>query len=306
MRAVWSFWSRPFHTYYGRIWSKPLHHLLAWGLSVNAASRHYPETLLVTDQPGKRLLVDELGLHFAHVSTELDRLKNVDPGWWALGKLVAYGLQDRPFVHLDSDVFLWKALPLHLTQSPVFAQCPEGFHENDPHYRPRDIEWAFSQERLKAPPEWVWARTDRNYFRAENCGILGGSDTDFLRYYSRAAVEMVMRPENATAWARLPDKRCYSVVLEQFFLSACVGYHRAQSSSPYREVHVNYLFSCWEHAVDPSHAARLGFTHLIGGAKSHPEVGKRIEQRARDHDPAFYLRCERLLARNDGSFSQYS
>ena len=38
------------------------------------------------------MLVDELGLQFDQVSTELDSLSNIDPGWWALGKLVAYSL----------------------------------------------------------------------------------------------------------------------------------------------------------------------------------------------------------------------
>jgi Family of unknown function (DUF6734) len=304
MRAVWSFWSRPFHAYYGRIWSKPLHHLLAWGLSVSAASRHYPDTVLITDLPGKRLLVDGLGLRFAHVSTELERLKNVDPGWWALGKLVAYSLQDAPFVHLDTDVFLWKALPRYLVESPVFAQYPEGFHENGPYYRPQDIEWAFSQEGLKLPQEWVWARENRSRFPAANCGILGGSDPEFLRYYAQTVVDLVMGPENAVAWSRLSDKRCYNIVIEQFFLSACVEYHRFNPASRYRSVHVNHLFSSWENAFDPRCAARAGFTHLVAGAKSHPGIGMRMEQRARNQDAAFYRRCERLLAGNDAPFGQ--
>lgn len=302
MRAVWSFWSRPFHAYYGRIWSKPLHHLLAWGLSVDAASRHYPETVLVTDLPGKKLLVDRLGLRFTHVSTELERLREVDPGWWALGKLVAYQLQDRPFVHLDTDAFLWKPLPRRLTESPVFAQYPEGFHENSPYYRPQDVEWAFSKAGMMLPCEWVWTRGNRSHFPAANCGILGGSNLGFLRHYARTAVDLVLRPENATAWLNLSDKRCYNIVIEQFLLSACVEYHRFNTDSRYHDVHVDHLFSSWERAFDPQCAARAGFTHLVAGAKSNPQVGMRIEQRSRDRDPAFYLRCERLLAGHHGEF----
>src|SRR5579863_3532555 len=125
MRAVWSFWSKPYKAYKGRIWGEPRHHLLAWGLSLRLAQRQFPETMLVTDSEGKALLVDRLGLDFTHVSTELDHLRDADQGWWALGKLVAYSLQDQPFVHLDTDVFLWRPLPAWLTAAPVFAQCPE-------------------------------------------------------------------------------------------------------------------------------------------------------------------------------------
>jgi hypothetical protein len=297
MRAVWSFWSRPFHSYYGNIWCKPLHHLLAWGLSLQTASRHYPDTVLVTDRPGKTLLVDQLGLPFSEVSTELERLRDVDSGWWALGKLVAYSIQDQPFVHLDSDVFLWKRLPVHLLDSPVFTQNPEGFHDNDPHYRPQDIEWAFGEEALKLPLEWEWARSNRSHYPAENCGILGASHVEFLRYYARTAVDLVLRPENALAWSRLKDKRAYSVVLEQFFLSACVDFHGLQPASPYQGVRIGHLFPAGKNAFDPNDAARVGFTHLIGGAKSHPAVGRRLEERVRRENPAHLRRCEQVLAK---------
>ena len=205
---------------------------------------------------------------------------------------------------MHRDVFLWKGLPRRVTESPVFAQYPEGFHDNGPYYRPQDIEWAFSREALKLPPEWVWTRTNRTHFPAANCGILGGSEAGFLRYYAQTAIDLVMKPENAAAWARLPDKRCYNIVIAQFFLSACVEFHRFHPTSSYPGVQVIHLFSCWEHAFDPNYAARTGFTHLVASAKSHPGVGIRIEQRARRQDPSFYRRCERLLAKGDVSLRQ--
>src|SRR5579871_3789824 len=166
MRAVWSFWSRPFEAHKCFIWHKPLHHLLAWGLSLRAAARHYPETVLITDRAGKKLLVDQLGLSFTHVSTELERLRDVDLDWWALGKLVAYNIQDRPFVHLDTDVFLWKPLPLHLTQATVFAQNPEypGFHATSNYGAPPEIERSFAADGIELPVEWRWARSRDEYY----------------------------------------------------------------------------------------------------------------------------------------------
>src|SRR5471032_2830482 len=123
MRAVWSFWSKPFLAFKGRVWLEPLHHLLAWGLSVRLASKHYPDTMLVTDQAGAELLVERLGLRFTHVRTDLEQLRHADVGWWALGKLFAYSVQDRPFVHLDTDVFLWKQLPARLEGAAVFSNA---------------------------------------------------------------------------------------------------------------------------------------------------------------------------------------
>jgi hypothetical protein len=296
MRAVWSFWSKPLQARKNIGWYSELHHLLAWGLSLQTAGRHYPETVLITDRRGKKLLVEQLGLPFVHVSTELERLANADPGWWALGKLVAYSIQDQPFIHIDSDAFIWKPLPRHLTESAVFALCPV-FYANDSNRLPREIEHAFAEHGGKLPVEWEWVRSKGNgYFREEACGILGGYHVAFLRHYANTALGLVLDSGNAAAWSRLPHKISLNTIVEQFLLAACIDYHRFDQTSPYRGVKVSHLFSSVEQACDLKHAARLGHTHLLGGTKSHPAVAKRLEQRMRRENPAYFRRCEKLLA----------
>ena len=296
MRAVWSFWSKPFQARKSTEWYSELHHLLAWGLSLRTARRHYPETMLITDQPGKRLLVEQLGLPFVHVSTELDRLANVDPGWWALGKVLAYSVQDQPFIHIDTDAFLWKPLPRHLTESPVFALFPV-FHANDSNLAPLEIERAFAEHGGRLPVEWEWARSRGNaFFREEACGILGGCHVAFLRYYADTALGLVLNSENAAAWSRLPHKTSLNTIVEQFLLGACIDYHRCHPSSPYRGLSVSHLFSSLGEAYDPNRAARLGHTHLLGITKSHPGVARRLEERVRRDDPTYFRRCEKVVS----------
>jgi hypothetical protein len=299
MRAVWSFWSRPFQARKNIGWYSELHHLLAWGLSLQTASRHYPETVLITDRSGKRLLVEQLGLPFVHVSTELERLAEVDSGWWALGKLMAYSIQDQPFIHIDTDAFLWKPLPRHLTESPVLALCPV-FYANDSNLLPLAIERAFAERGGKLPVEWEWARSRGNaFFREEACGILGGCHVAFLRYYAETAVSLVLNSDNAAAWSRLPDKISLNTMVEQFLLGACIDYHRFHPASPYRSVNVKHLFSSVEKACDINQAARLGHTHLLGGSKSHPAVARHLEERVRRENPAYFRRCEQVLVKAD-------
>jgi hypothetical protein len=110
MQAVWSFWTKPYFAERWLCWYSDWHHWLAWGLSLRAASQHYPNTLLVTDDEGARILVDELKLPFRRVSTALNTLERANPEWWSLGKIEAYRRQHEPFVHIDTDVFLWKPL----------------------------------------------------------------------------------------------------------------------------------------------------------------------------------------------------
>ena len=296
MRAVWSFWSKPFHAYYGGVWCKPLHHMLAWGLSVRAAGRHYPETVLVTDREGKDLLAGRLGLRFAQVTTDLEQLNSADPEWWALGKLLAYSLQDSPFVHLDTDVFLWKPLPQYLVDAPVFTQNGESHGVYGTFYHPEHVEQAFAQHSLKLPVEWEWTRSNRTHIPAESCGILGGSNVAFIRHYAHRAIDLIQCPEHAVAWSHIARKQDFNIVLEQFLLAACVDFHSTHPDSPFYGVHVEHLFPTELAPCNPRHAARAGFTHLIAGGKSHPGVGKRLEERLWREDPAYFRRCERVLS----------
>src|SRR4051812_37750639 len=105
MKAVWSFWTKPYYAGRRASWYSELHHWLSWGLSVYTSRQHYPETCLVTDDEGARILVDGLQLPFEHVSTALNEMADQNPDWWALGKFEAYRQQQTPFVHLDADVF---------------------------------------------------------------------------------------------------------------------------------------------------------------------------------------------------------
>jgi hypothetical protein len=267
-----------------------MHHLLAWGLSLHAARRHYPDTVLITDLAGKRLLVDRLGLQFADVSTELERLRDADPAWWALGKLLAYSMQDRPYVHIDTDVFLWKPLPATLVAAPVFTQSPEYTHPAGSAHA--EIEDAFAASAAPLPVEWEWARSrSTSTFKEENCGIVGGTNVAFLRYYANTAIDLIQHPGNGEAWSRLPYRYAYNTIVEQFFLSACIDFYRFHPDAPLGDVRVKHLFATPNDAYNANHAARAGFTHLLGDAKGNPAVGRRLEERMRREDPAFYGRC---------------
>jgi hypothetical protein len=293
LRAVWSFWSKPFLAQTGWGWYEPLHHLLAWGLSHHLARRHYAETVLVTDDYGQRLLVDRLGLRFTHVSTELERLRRVDADWWVLGKLVAYRMQDKPFVHLDNDVFLWRPLPAHLIEADVFSQCPEdhafqGWHG-------QEIEDAFARHGVDLPVEWEWSRSQSSTrYREENTGIFGGTRTDFVRHYASVAVDLVLNPAHATIWAQMPTRRPFNWIVEQFLCTACADYHRLHPESSFRGIRVRHLFGSMGEAFDPAATSRAGYTHLMGDAKSNAKVARRLEERVRQEDPVLFARCVRM------------
>jgi hypothetical protein len=145
--------------------------------------------------------------------------------------------------------------------------------------------------------EWAWARSrwGKALFEA-NCGIAGGTDVEFIRYYARLALDLVMSPLHAAAWAGSRGRQPLNMVIEQFMLSACLDFHRSHPHSPFKGVNARYLFPSPQAAFDSRYAARLGFTHLLGDAKHHPRVAQRLEERVRAEDEPFYARCMELAA----------
>lgn len=295
MRAIWSFWSKPYLEQRVGIWVNTLEHLLAWSLSVETARQHYSETALYTDDLGASVLVDRLGLRFDEVSTSLNCLEDADPGWWSMGKFYVYREQTRPFVHLDNDVFLWKPLPDDVAAAQVFAQHPEEVTFDQPYYQPAIIERALATvPGTWLPAEWTWYRQRREQQMAACCGILGGRNLDFLQHYANCAIRLLEHPCNRQAFATLADRVEHMVLVEQWFLCACLEYHRANAASQFGDVAPRYLFESWDEALNPMRTALLGFTHLIGTAKSDQAIARRLERRvARDY-PDLYTRAVTL------------
>jgi hypothetical protein len=299
MRAVWSFWTRPFQAHRHRIWASEKHHLLAWVLSLETARRHFRATSLITDDDGARLLVDGVGLKFDHVSTELNALNQADPEWWCLGKLFAYRSQAEPFVHIDSDCFLWNPLPERMTSADLLAQNPEWFpYGGGPYYRPDIVESAVDSVQGWMPEELRWY-TSVGGDGGVNCGILGGNRLDFIRHYADTSIRLAQHSSNQGAWIRLEDRIGRNLVVEQYLLAACIEYHKVRPDSPHHGLDVQYLFGSLQEAFEPERAARAGFTHLIAFAKSDPDLARRLEARVRRDFPEYYERCARYVNGDD-------
>jgi hypothetical protein len=292
MRAIWSFWSKPFAARGHEVWLSEKHHLFTWALSVMTARRHYPSTALYTDDAGARLLVDGIGLEFDHVSTVLNGLDDHDADWWALGKLYAYHLQTEPFVHIDNDVFLWQPLSPDPASLAVLAQNPEYFVPGHSYYQPEVFDHAIGAGTNGwLPIEWQWYRAHAPSSRADSCGVLGGNRVDFIRHYAAQAIRLIEESGNQALLRGLDGKVGHNILFEQYLLAACVEYHRNCAHSQYHNVSISYVFSSLEEAFDQETATRLGYTHLVANAKRNPELANRVEARlARDY-PAQYEKC---------------
>jgi hypothetical protein len=295
LRAVWSFWSKPYLAGQGHEWLSEFHHGLSWALSLQEAGRHYPDTWLFTDDDGARLLIDTLQLPFAHVRTDLNDLANYDPRMWNLGKLHTYRLQDEPFVHLDTDAFLWLPLPKTMTSAAVFAQNPVPLILGKSGYKPEVMARIFAGVCGWLPEEWGWYRSPLNGLHCEASGLIGGNRTEFFRYVYDHAFSVLDHPGNQAALGKVADKMRLMVLLEEYLPAACIETHRTRRDSPFYGMDRAYLFDSLADAVNPEHAVRVGYTHLVGSQKRNPAVMRLLETRILRDNPAQYEHFERFL-----------
>jgi hypothetical protein len=143
------------------------------------------------------------------------------------------------------------------------------------------------------PEEWHWYVKQRGN-GALCCGIFGGQELAFIRHYADRAIGIIRHPRNQPVWPALGVRD--NILVEQYFLAACLQYHQRGPISPHCAIEVGYLFDSSADAFDPDCAARAGYTHLIGDAKNNRHIAERLEHRLKSHYPEYYERCCAYLA----------
>jgi len=291
-KAVWSLWAKPILEQPATRWRNAYYFFLGWVLSVTVSRAHFLKVELCTDYLGAYLLCDVLGLEFDEVSIFPDTLDGVDEGWWAAGKLMAYSMQNEPFVHLDQDVILWKPIPRQLERLDVIGQSPELFRKSDRAtcYKIAEFEQAVALQGSKLPKEWhEYSQSGNYYLEAVCCAVFGGCNVAFIQRYAQRALVMIGESGRDSFWKNwgYDDP---NVLTEQFYLGACIASAKKHRSFG-DEFRSGYLF---ENPADPyfgSIAEKAGYTHLIGNSKVNLTILENVEKCVTRLDPSARERC---------------
>lgn len=290
MKIVQSFWSKPYlHSAAdesGRLrggWLSARYHWYSWALSCLSFSRFYDEVELVTDDFGRQWLTDELELPYTRVSTPLNSLHNAPASLWALGKIHAYSFQEEPFLHADSDVYIWKPLPAEILQSPLFAQNQEI---DFPRYAEvcQTILTAFNQP--PAALKEIFERTGSTM--AFNAGIIGGNHPGFFKKFAAEVIRFLdANPDKL----HLVDGGVFNMVYEQqlgYSLALKenieVAFLRGEMDASFTQVMEFHLLPVAEYYI-----------HTVGYAKKVSYACEQVEARLRYGFPDFFSKLEAKL-----------
>jgi hypothetical protein len=186
MNAIHSFWSVPFYNNKNNCgWLDIKYFYYSWAFSCLQIKKHYKKIVLYTDSKGKEILIDILQLPYDEVYLNLDVIPSHYSSFYSIGKLYAIAHQNEPFIHFDGDVFIWDYLS-SLDGVEVFTQNLET-----------DLPFnklAYENIIEKCPfiPNFLNKKIVQECgFASNNLGIIGGTNYEFLKYYSSLSLNFI-------------------------------------------------------------------------------------------------------------------
>jgi hypothetical protein len=294
MKIIQSFWTKPFLQSGDSLkdsrlnggWPARKYNYFSWALSCLQIARYYKEIELITDDLGKFLLIDKMELPYSGVSVELNKLEKYNAGLWALGKILAYKLQQVPFLHVDSDIFIWNEFDDRITKGSLIAQNKEAAIDR--------YSETFNEvcRKFDYVPGYLKELEGSKYISCSNAGIMGGTDIPFFQNYTQevfyflnensASIEQNIRSMNSAY---------INVVYEQ------IAFNQLARKSGKE---ITYLFPDdmdtprnigFFHESD-NHA---GFVHCLGTYKQNRLVHELLEIKLKTLYPDYYERIMGLI-----------
>ena len=213
-KVVQSFWSKPFleaEKENKNLWLNKEMFFISHAFSLLKLKEFYSNVELVTDDFGKRILIDILELPYDSISLSLNEINDYRHELWALGKIKAYSIQKEPFIHVDNDVFIWKEFDSLFLNNPLFCQ---NFENNVEYYS--KITQEVKNNEYEIPKEmdfYIENDATINNFEGVNAGVIGGTDLIFLKKYCDLAFDIV--DKNYSKLDNLSNINPFNVFFEQ-------------------------------------------------------------------------------------------
>ncbi len=290
MKIIHSFWSKPsteprvrkFEDRQMGGWLDKRYYYMSWVLSCLQFKKYYQHVELVTDSNGKQLLKDYLELPYDDVKVDLDSYNNFHPDLWAISKLHAYTIQTEPFLHVDSDVFIWDRLR-EVENKPLIAQNEDiGFEF---YYKV----WKEIQKHFLYIPEYM--NSDYNsklQINSCNAGIFGGTDVAFIKEFACEALEFLNKNISNYSGVNLGST---VLIYEQYLFSSLARSKKKEVSYLFDQMSSSYL----EVSTFSTVPSKRKYVHLVGSAKRNKIACENLEYRLRFEYPDYYYYVLELL-----------
>ena len=261
-------------------WIAPEYNLMSWALSCLQLKKYHSPAVLYADTTAAKMLIDTLQLPYDRVICDLDKLNAYDPGLWALSKIYTYSRQTGPFLHVDSDVFIWQAFDDNLLNSGLIAQNLEvstEYYEGVMKNLERNLAYI--------PSEIIQDRKTNPLIYAYNAGILGGCDIDFIQSYVCESFRFVNT--NTDVLSKI-NRGTFNIFFEQYLFYCRAKKQDKPVNVLIQDVIGDNAYTGFDDFAEVPH--NIKYLHLLGTYKRHKTVCQQMADRLRCDYPEYYYR----------------
>lgn len=177
---------------------------------------------------------------------------------WAYPKVYTYSLQDNPFIHVDTDFFMFSSPSTNILTSELIGQNIEY----DDQMSNRNTMDRLLNAGVRFP-SWVIEEYENNpILRVVNAGVLGGRNISFFKEYVEVINEFIS--DNLSILRTLSDGFVNSIY-EQFFFYILAKKHQLNTGY---FTEGNYLSTTFNWLpIDWGYSPKRGYMHILAGLK---------------------------------------
>lgn len=198
MKIIQSFWSKPFQQPHDTSFESrmmggfPLkrYFIYTWVLSLLQLKKHFKQVHLITDDWGKRLLIDILQLPYDTCCTQLNELESIPSKFWCAGKLFTFSNIKEPFMHFDGDLILGNYFNKFNLNQPLVAEFKYIDTKNN---------YLLAIDELKKNIS-IFNNSSKTFkkdlsnltiYEDYNMGIFGGNSYTFINDYAKNSINLI-------------------------------------------------------------------------------------------------------------------
>lgn len=266
-------------------WLAPEYNLMSWTLSCLQLKQYYSEVVLYCDSVSAKTLIDVLQLPYTDVVCNLDVLNSYHPQLWALPKIHAYSQQEKPFLHIDGDVFVFEKFDNELLKSGLIAQNIEAATD---YYE--KIMCSLESKLTFFPKEIIKERELKNKILAYNAGVLGGTDILFFKEYTQKAFEFVDKNISNLSGINVTN---FNIFFEQYFFYCLAKKNKQDVNVLIPEIIGDNEYKGFGDFTKVPYEKK--FLHLLGAYKRNEFICKQMANRLRQDYPIYYYRIIELF-----------
>jgi hypothetical protein len=275
MVAVQTFWLKKNDKNWHN-WGEKKNLMVSCSLSFFLLKRIFKKVNLVCNELGKKFLTEELGLRFDNIHIIQLEEEKLNDFVWSINKIYSYSIQNEPFIHVDTDFFMFDKPSKEFFDSEIFAQNLEIDHPIYTILRKSSLDLG-----LKLP-EFI---LETQYPAvALNVGIIGGRNLSFFKEYFLLAKSIIS--DNRILLERHAESfKFFYLFLEQHILYEAMKKRKLNI----RTLTMPSFRSAYDHITSfRSGVNKSPFVHLIGNYKQKPELVASMHQELQNLWPDQY------------------